>query len=104
MLHSTSAPSRIAVASQPAISAGNHTSCGLAPNRPVSHGGIETGIQPEFATRNSPAITPSPIIDKMMVAVAARRSQRITIALYYAWFACDGAARLLRRQPRDAFF
>src|SRR5690349_14954318 len=42
-----------------------------------------TGIQPAFATRNSPAMTPSPIIERMMVAVATSRSHRITDRLYY---------------------
>src|SRR5512139_1450496 len=95
MLPSTSAASRIADASHPAISAGNHTSCGLLPNSPVSHGGMFTGIQPAFATRNSPAITPSPIIDRMIVAVATSRSHRITNRLYY------GLPCRLRRAGRD---
>src|SRR5574337_943647 len=59
MLQRTSAASRIADASQPAISAGSHTSWGLSLKKPVSQGGILTGIQPLFATRNSQAITRS---------------------------------------------
>src|SRR5665647_1043907 len=85
MLHSTTVASSTADASQPAISAGNHTSCGRSPNSPVNHGGIETGIQPLFATRNRPAITPSPIIDRITVAIATNRSQRITLPSYYAY-------------------
>src|SRR5262245_51467102 len=99
MLHNTIAASRTADASHPAISAGNHTSCGFSPNSPVSHGGMLTGIQPEFATRNRPVMTPSPIIDKMIVAVAASRSHRITQQLYYGSAAARGLAVLCSRGP-----
>src|SRR5262249_11765031 len=47
-------------------------------NRPSSHGGVRTGTQPLFAIRNSPTITPSPISERITVAVAMNRSQRIT--------------------------
>src|SRR5215510_4901194 len=105
MLHSTTAASSTAVVSQPAISAGSHTSRGRSPNSPVSHGGVVTGIQPLFATRKSPATTPSPIIDRMTVAVAIRRSQRNTPESYAlgARIACDLLAdhihACLARQP-----
>src|ERR1700761_4139256 len=104
MLHNTSAASRIAVVSQPAIRPGSQTSCGFAPNSPVSHGWMVTGIQPAFATRNSPATTPSPIIDSTTVEVAIRRSQRITRSILSREVAAVAALRadVDRVAERDA--
>src|ERR1700733_11360453 len=81
MLHRTSPASKIVVVSQPAMSAGSHTSCGRSPNSWASHGGMLTGNQPMLATRNSPEIPPRPIIDRKTVAIAMSRSQRITAGI-----------------------